>query len=232
MRVLHDFATHGQGQGRRAQSLAILLPGALQQPEDFVRSGFVEAVRKRDLSLDLSLVDSEIHFIGETADGTALQRIHDSVILPARLAKYQEIWLVGISIGGFMAIDYADQHPGSVNGLCLLAPYPGNRMITGEITAAGGLRQWHPDSIDDDDAERRVWRWLKTHRENAAGVQIHLGYGLDDRFAPGHRLMAEVLAPDCVDTAAGGHDWPVWQRLWENFLDRCASRDASPMRIP
>jgi hypothetical protein len=73
---------------------------------------------------------------------------------------------------------------------------------------------------------------LKTHREDAAAMQIHLGYGLDDRFAPAHRLMAEVLAPDRVDTAAGGHDWPVWQQLWENFLDRRTSRDASLLRIP
>jgi pimeloyl-ACP methyl ester carboxylesterase len=220
MRVLNDFAINGE----RARSLAILLPGALQQPEDFVRSGFVEAVRKRNLSLDLWLVDPGLQFIGEAANGLAQQRIHESVIQPALLAKYQEIWLVGISIGGFMAIDYADQHPGLIGGLCLLAPYPGNRIITGEIMAAGGLAQWLPDSIEDGDAERRVWRWLKTHREHAASVRIHLGYGLEDRFAPGHRLMAEVLAPDCVDTAAGGHDWPVWRQLWENFLDRRASR--------
>lgn len=215
MRVLQHFAIEGQ----RAKTLAILLPGALQQPEEFERAGFVDAVRRRRLPLDLALLDPGIQFIGEAMDGSALRQVHESVLQPARLAGYQAIWLTGISIGGFMALDYADRHPGMLDGLCLLAPYPGNRIVTREIAAAGGLAQWHPERIEDDDAERRIWRWLRTHREQAAALPVHLGYGLDDRFAAGHRLMAEVLAPQCVDTVPGGHDWPVWLQLWENFLN-------------
>lgn len=213
MRILHDFARPGQ----RAPSLAVLLPGALQQPEEFVSAGFVEAVRRRKLPLDLALLDPGLQFIGEAADGTALRRIHDSVMLPALDAHYEQIWLAGISIGGFMAIAYAQRYPDLATGLCLLAPYPGNRIVTNEIAAAGGLVKWQPKSIEQDDAERRVWHWIKAP---PAGMRIHLGYGRDDRFAAGHRLMAEALAQDCVDTTAGGHAWPVWLQLWENFLDR------------
>jgi pimeloyl-ACP methyl ester carboxylesterase len=132
---------------------------------------------------------------------------------------HQEIWLAGISIGGFIAIDYADRHPGRIDALCLLAPYPGNRMVTGEIGAAGGIHQWPGDAAEDD-AERRVWRWMKHHRRLPAAPRVHLGYGQDDRFAPGLRLMAEALPADCVDAVPGGHDWPAWRRLWGNFLDR------------
>jgi hypothetical protein len=217
MRILQDFAMEGEG----AQALVILLPGALQQPEDFVQSGFIEAVRKRGLSLDVSLVDLGLEYIGNTTDGTALQCAHDRLVQPARLENYQTIWLGGISIGALMAIAYADRFPGQIDGLCLLAPYPGNRILTGGITAAGGLGHWHAQCAQDD-AECRVWQWLKTHRTQPAVAQIYLGYGQQDRFAPGQQLMAGALAADCVDSIAGGHDWPAWQQLWQNFLDRTA----------
>jgi enterochelin esterase-like enzyme len=31
--------------------------------------------------------------------------------------------------------------------------------------------------------------------------------------------MAAALASDSVDVVSGGHEWPAWRRLWENFLD-------------
>ncbi|RJG07702.1 alpha/beta hydrolase [Noviherbaspirillum cavernae] len=219
MRVLHDFAIPGQ----RARTLAILLPGALQPPEEFVQNGFVDAVRRRRLALDLALVDPDLQTIGAATDGSALLRLHDELLLAQREnydAIYDAIWLCGISIGGFMAMAYAARYPGNVSGLCLLAPYLGNRMVTGEIAAAGGIAQWRADVIADDDAERQVWRWLKS----GARPPMHLGYGREDRFAPDHRLMAATLDPHCVDCIGGAHDWPTWLALWENFLDRNAMR--------
>lgn len=219
MRILQYAAASGG----RAKALAILLPGALQQPEDLVRAGFVDTVRERRLSLDLWLPDLGIAYIGETTDGTALARLHAQVIRPAR-QHYAEIWLAGISIGGFMAIAHADRYPGEVDGLCLLAPYPGNRIITREIEAAGGIGQWLHDAVPEDDAERRMWRWLKTHRALARPPLVRLGYGREDRFAAGHRLMAAALPACDTGSVAGGHDWPAWQQLWKNFLDREALR--------
>lgn len=220
MRILSDFAI----QGRRAPALAILLPGALQQPEDLVRAGFIDTVRQRAVSLDLALPDLGLEYIGDSTGGAVLQRINDCVVQPARRNNYREIWLVGISIGGFIAISYAQRYPGLISGLCLLGPYPGNRILTGQIKAAGGLQQWSANSAADDDAERRVWRWLNAQREQTAGMQIHLGYGCEDRFLTGQKLMAEPLAAHTVDTVAGGHDWPAWQQLWANFIDRTAAR--------
>ena len=218
MRVLHDFAKDESG----ARALAILLPGALQQPEDFIEAGFAAAVRKRGLPLDLALLDFGLEFIGQAADGSCLPLLDEQVMQAQWHRKYQHVWLVGISIGAVIAIDYADRYPGRVDGLCLLAPYPGNRMTTGEIAAAGGLRLWLPGAVADNDAERRVWRWLKARRGQTAGVRIHLGFGREDRFAAGHRLMAQAQIADSVDTVAGGHAWPVWRALWDNFLDQGA----------
>ena len=48
---------------------------------------------------------------------------------------------------------------------------------------------------------------------------LHLGLGREDRFAERHRVLAAALEPGEVDTVPGGHDWPTWRRLWDNFLD-------------
>jgi hypothetical protein len=32
-------------------------------------------------------------------------------------------------------------------------------------------------------------------------------------------LLAQSLPADSVAIIDGGHDWPTWTRLWENFLD-------------
>ncbi len=239
MRVLHDFANPG----RPASTLMVLLPGALQQPEEFVQAGFIDAVRQRNLPIDLALVDPALHYIGDAVNGTTLRRIHDSVIQPALLQQYQTIRLGGISIGGFMALAFAERYRGLASGLCLLAPYPGERRLTAEIKAAGGILRWNDDAAPGDDADRRIWRWLKSMQmEDRAECRmqrdpipdIYLGYGRDDRFASGQLLMAEVLGSresNNIDAVAGGHDWPVWRKLWENFLDRTAKSENGPDRF-
>ena len=213
MRTLHDLA-HAD---RHAGALVILLPGALQQPEELIQAGFVEAVRQRGLSVDLLLADLGIDQLGDTTN--AHQRI-DALVQVARRQGYTTIWLGGISIGGLMAVAYVDRYRQQVDvlclGLCLLSPYPGNRILLREIAAAGGLAHWPADEVQNPDAEHRMWRWLQTC---SAQPRIHLGYGLEDRFASGLHQVAQALTKHHVDTISGGHDWPTWITLWERFLD-------------
>jgi len=209
MRYLTEPATPGQ----QVDTLVIWLPGAYHQPEAFITEGFVSAVRERGLNIDLILAELAFEHI---ADQRALADIHNSLIQPAITAGYQYIWLAGISIGGYVAMACADRYPELLEGLLLLAPYPGNRSTTGEIAQAGGIAAWLPEAIAAEDTERSNWLWLKTQ---ASTMQVHLGYGEDDRFAPGHALMAQALPAANVDRIPGGHDWPVWLKLWHNFLD-------------
>ena len=214
MRHLIDLANTG----KKAKTLIILLPGANHLPEDFIAQGFVSAVRQRQLDIDL--VMAELAF-DQIANQTALIEIHDTVMQPYAALGYQTIWMVGISIGGYVAIAYTHRYPGQVQGLLLLAPYPGNRITTGEIAAAGGVKAWRPKFIADDDIERGNWYWLKSHVDiSNESTQVHLGYGEDDRFAGGIAMMAQVLPDEHVDKIPGGHIWPVWQQLWHNFLDK------------
>lgn len=204
---------------KKANTLIILLPGANHLPEDFVTQGFVSAVRQRQLDIDL--VMPELAF-DQIADQTVLRKIHDTVIQPYSALGYRNIWIAGISIGGYVAITYAHRYPGQVNGLLLLAPYPGNRITTNEIALAGGVKTWAPAAIADDDTECGNWYWLKTHADtsNANMTEVHLGYGVDDRFAEGIAMMAQILPEKYVDKIPGDHVWSVWQQLWQNFLHK------------
>jgi pimeloyl-ACP methyl ester carboxylesterase len=190
----------------------VWLPGAYHGAQDFLTAGFADAVRARRIALDLVFVDLELAHVG---DRSALQRLRSDLVLPARAAGVS-IWLGGISLGGLVALSYAAAYPDELDGLCLLAPYLGNRMLTAEIAEARGLAAWQPGELAETDEERRIWRYIKSRR--AQSRPLYLGFGQADRFAAAHELLAAALPPDAVDVIAGGHEWSTWSRLWENFL--------------
>jgi len=199
--------------GAAAPVSIVLLPAAYAAAADFVRAGFGAAVRARRLAIDLTFVTPELL---HTTDRAPLEQLHAQVIRPAR-ARGAAVWLGGISLGGYLALCYAAAHGTELAGLCLFAPYLGSHLVTGEIERAGGLDAWQPGVPAADDEERQVWCFIAAARRGA--LPLHLGLGREDRFARRHRLLAAALDARSVDTVAGGHDWPTWHRLWENFLD-------------
>jgi len=218
LRVLTDMASPGQ----RAPSLMVLLPGALETPETLIGEGVVAAVRARGLALDLALVDPGLCTINEATDGSVGRQL-DSLLVPAR-QEYRSLWLGGISLGGLMALAHAARHPGRVDGMFLLAPYPGNRLLTGAIEAAGGPAAWAAASaVDEADDEECAWRWLAQNGQSGK-PEIHFAHAGADRFAAGQRMMAQLLPAQRVELIAGAHDWPSWRKLWNNFLDRNGGR--------
>ena len=193
----------------------ILLAGAYMQAADFVDAGFFAAVTRRRLSLDLQVVGLDLAAI---SSGEALPALQAQVLAPAREKDgCRDLWLGGISLGGLLALCQCADHPGSVDGLCLLAPYPGSRLTTRAIEAAGGLDRWRPSGEQLADPEFRVWRWLQAP---PATLPVFVGYGADDRFAPALRKMAACFPPAASHVVPGGHQWPVWKQLWDHFLDR------------
>jgi pimeloyl-ACP methyl ester carboxylesterase len=191
----------------------ILLPGAYDTPQDFLTHGFDQFATEAGITLQTYPTD-----LTAVADGTLIERLHHEAIVPARAEGGDtRLLLGGISIGGLMALTYRDSHPDMVDGLVLLAPYPGNRTITRAIAEAGGLGAWEAGALAEADGELRGWRALqRLSRQRPAPVW--LGYGTDDRFAGGHAQMAELLPPEQVFTAPGGHDWPTWRQLWQSML--------------
>ncbi|RQO57475.1 alpha/beta hydrolase [Variovorax sp. KBW07] len=205
----------------RSDTLLIFLPGAYLKPEDFEREGFISAVRERHLAADSLLVDADVSYY---YDQTLSDRLHADVIEPQRAKGYTSIWLVGISIGGFGALIHELARPGAVDGIVALAPYLGRRVLGAEIKKAGGLRTWQAPTgpQPDEEPDRKLWPFFQQYLAPKPAKnlpQLYLGFGLADRFASNHKLLADALPPGRVFTTEGGHDWPEWRQLWRNVLD-------------
>ncbi|RBA25057.1 alpha/beta hydrolase [Herminiimonas fonticola] len=199
-------------------TLLVLLPGAYDTPDDFVRNGFVSALRERNIAADIVIADMHIAYY--TAE-LMLERLHQDIVLPARQKGYAHIWLIGISLGGYGSLLYARQHATEVDGLFLMAPFLGNRSLLAEIGKLC-LSEWQPGEVSAQDGDRRLWAWLKGYSEqDQTGLPLlYIGYGTEDRFAGSNRTLARVLPENQVMTTDGGHEWLPWQRLWIDFLDR------------
>jgi pimeloyl-ACP methyl ester carboxylesterase len=140
---------------------------------------------------------------------------------------------VGISLGGFGALEFEIAHPGEVSGIVLLAPYLGGDKIISELVQAGSVKAWEPRLIARSDYERQLWAWIRNYESQDRHLPIiYLGYGNNDRFAVSNRLLADVLGPIRTITGPGGHTWSTWQVLWESLLRKicCTERESSHLR--
>jgi pimeloyl-ACP methyl ester carboxylesterase len=211
--------------------LVVWLPGAASRPEEFETHGFVAALRAAGVAADAVAVDSHL---GYFRDASVLRALREDVIAPARARGVQRIWLVGISLGGFGALAYAQAHGEDLAGVLALAPFLG---VPGQVQAvadAGGARAWAASEAARAAAagsgrealEARLWRWLA---EPPAGAPpVYLGWGTRDRFAAACELAAAALPPERSQRVPGGHDWPPWRALWQHWL----ARGLLPTRCP
>lgn len=203
------------------RTLVIFLPGMRDMPRTFVEKGFVEEVARRKLEVGVVAVDS--HF-GYFQEKSIVTRLRTDIIQPARARGYRNFWLVGISLGGWGALQYLKAYPDEVSGTVLLAPFVGTRDMQEEVERAGGLERWQA-SDSKLTVEQRDWiAWLRDTFAGESDPKVFLGYGVKDGFADGLAKFAHYLPPENVATAKGGHDWPPWRELWSEFLDRGAAR--------
>jgi hypothetical protein len=202
--------------GTSAPVLLALLSGSFTEPEDFIREGFVAAARSRGIGAQIAMAEVRMaHF----ADGSIVERIRESVVVPALERGASRVWLAGISLGALASLAFAARHENELEGLVLMSPYPGTRIVLREIEAEGGLAHWEPRIGPEGDLEREAWRWLARRAQRAPVPEIHFYFGASDRFADGQRTMAQALPAHAVHEMPGGHEWPDWRRMWNEFLE-------------
>lgn len=203
----------------RSETLLVMLPPALSNIDDFYTQGFVDAVRQRQLPIDLLLANVTGQ---QVMDKTAVAALHEQVILPARAAGYRAIWLAGISLGAFNALHYAAHHVEPLAGIYLLAPYPGTGDVIAEIRSAGGAARWCQQLQQAPARDERVWwQWLAVQSlKDQWHTPVYFGTGLSDRFLAGQRLLSDLLPEERTCLRPGAHHWPTWKALWEDWLDQ------------
>ena len=201
--------------------LMAFLPGVFTMPREFVEHDFVAWLRKQHIAADVLLVDAHLGYYSERS---IVERLQNDVIAPARSRGYSQVWLVGISLGGYGALihaaAYRDDPAARVDGIVVIAPYPGDSRLVGSIEDAGGLAAWPAPErpLPPNAFDVTLWRWLQGYANGEPRPPLYLGYGLDDRFTASERLLAAALPESHVFTAPGGHDWPVWKRIWQRML--------------
>jgi len=198
---------------RRATELVVLLPGRWSTPEEFADEGFLALVRERHPRARIVMPD--LH-LGYYRDRSAIERLRQDLVLPARREGMERLTLVGISLGGLGALLYDLEHPGEADRLVLLSPFAGEAEVIDEISRAGGVSRWQPGEVAGDDFSRRLWIGLKRQWGGGRRPSVWLGCGRQDRLAPASRRIAEdFLPPGGMVWRDGGHDWATWRALYE-----------------
>jgi pimeloyl-ACP methyl ester carboxylesterase len=206
----------------RSRTLLVLLPGAYSRPQEFIDNGIPAALAGAGRVADLLIADAHLGYMGS---GSLVARLQQDVLGPARARGYEQIWLVGISLGGWAALACAAQASQGqgprVDGVFAVAPYLGRRTLLRDLAAAGGPLPWAamPEAgADAQDMDAQIWRWLA--RPAPGSAPVWLGWGTEDRFADTNGLAATLLPAERVSTVPGGHDWPPWRALIERWLER------------
>ena len=196
------------------------LPGAAMSAEDVLAQRWDAEAAGLGLHIDMQAIDLQAErFDGADAIGALVDTLR------AARAQVQRLWLGGLSLGGWQAALCAQRQPGLLDGLCLLAPYPGDRLAWNAIELAGGLDVWPgPDAQQAHDPAFEVWSWWRERERDPHGPEVWMGYGQQDRFADGMQRMAARLPAERVARLDGGHDWACWRPAFSHFLAQQARR--------
>ncbi|MBK9136221.1 MAG: hypothetical protein IPM15_18250 [Betaproteobacteria bacterium] len=227
------------------QRRVVLLPGVRSLADDFVHEGFVAQLQRAAPACEVLLADAHL---GYFVEGQLLRRLRDDVLRPAVVpagggrtaandatnsatssathrAALERPWLVGVSLGGLMALAYAMRHGDELAGVLAIAPYLGQRTLLRDISAAGGPLAWSrrppPAHLEPHEAtEHALWRWFASPGFGTAHPTVHLAFGRNDRFGDALRVLQSLLPADHTDVIDGRHTWAPWRVLWQRWLDR------------
>ncbi len=112
------------------------------------------------------------------------------------LGRQRPVGALGISMGGFGAIFFAERYPGLFRAVAAIGPAVWTSYEQARGANAGAFASAADFARDD----------IVTHAGRLAGVAVRIASGLDDPFHPGVRVLAGALpAGAVVDFAPGCH---------------------------
>jgi len=206
--------SHRKAVGERI--LLIMLPPAGAGAAAFAEEGLVAVAQAGEDPVDVIAAHPDLALYLDGGIGSALVQ---QIVEPAFRQGYRRIWLLGISMGGMGALLFAAEHAELLERVILLAPFIGTRGTLAALAKAGGLAGTVPPPGIATVPEEKLLAWLRDYvASGRRQPAVFLGYGLEDRFAPGHRMLAENLAPDHVVALPGEHDWACWRMLLAALL--------------
>lgn len=216
--------------GAKAKCLVVFLPGAGDRAEDFDKYGFVSQLRARQLSVDVVSAQATI---GYYMSGSMHARTHVDVVEPAVAKGYEQVWVMGMSMGGMGTLMYSHEHPELVTGAFAIAPFLGDGSLIEEIRSAGGLAKWQAPPkapLTSSGYQKEIWRWLQgVTAGTEKGPNLYLAWSTEDNLATADQVLAAALPADHVISAPGRHKWTTWQVIFEKFLsDSDFSRACAP----
>jgi pimeloyl-ACP methyl ester carboxylesterase len=211
-----------------ARCLVVFLPGVADRASTFREAGFIDELRTRGLSVDALAADMTVGYYLRGVEAPALER--DVVARAVAAGHYEQVWMVGVSMGGFGALHYAASFPARLDGVLVLAPHLGEESSLQDIRDAGGVREWQPPAPTrlsrESNYTEDTWRFLRARTvDNAPGPELYVGYGSYDPITGRPDLLMSVLPASHVMKERGGHSWSTWRKLWARFLDESVFRE-------
>ena len=201
-----------------SKNLFIFMRGLGGSHRSFEKEGLVEVTWQRGKNFDMMAPNAHFAYYAER---TLIERLREDIILPAKEKGYENIWLIGFSMGGLGSLLYYKEYPEDISGVCLISPFLGFGSIIEEIYDNGGLKSWVPgDYSPEEDWQRMLWHWIKVTVADDNSIPIFLGFGNKDLYVDAHRLLTTALPEDNITRMEGAHDYKTFKALWLRFLDR------------
>jgi hypothetical protein len=199
------------------RSFVVLLPGLGGKGSHYETQGFLDEVWERGFEATMEVVDVKpTLYLGSRI----VERLKTEVIEPAKAEGFEDIYLVGTSMGGHGVLLYATKYPEDVAGIVILAPFISGEVASEAIDEAGGLDTWEDCPFLGWKHTCNLWKALKVYVSDARNQRkVVLGFGTEDIFLDQCRILADVLLPEQVFTVSGGHDWPTWKKLFVKAAD-------------
>lgn len=205
--------------GKTASSdLFVFLPGRGDAVDAFQENGFIDKLQTAMPNTDAVAVDAHLAYYEK---GLMAGQVYRDVLEPYKNKGYQNIILVGISLGGYGALWLGNEYPDVISSVIILAPFLGMKPLLERIEDAGSIEQWRAQLDHEAAFDERVWLWADELRNPQSGLidTAILGYGKSDRFAGAAELLASSMPESNVFSVAGGHNWSSWKDLWAEIVE-------------